>query len=188
MAVGTAQHRILGRTRPSRRSLWALVACAAGAGAAGAADGRFGYLGLAPAVAGQSLQQVEATLGAPLQPLAGSDGDCQQRGAARLPGVVYTVDGGVLTRVETRDPRYATVSGVRVGDDMKKAQRVYGKRLQLAPHPYFAQGQTLAVYSADRRFALVMESNDDGRIITLRGGLVPAVEYLEGCSANGVRQ
>ena len=150
-----------------------------------AADGRFGWLGLSPAEAGQTLKQVESVLGAALQPLpspARGDGDCQLRSLAALPGVAYVVDKGVLARVETRDPRYATVSGVRVGDDVKKAQRAYGKRLKAAPHPYFARGQTLAVYSPDGKFALVMESNDAGRIIMLRGGLVPAVEFLEGCS------
>jgi len=38
------------------------------------------------------------------------------------------------------------------------------------------------VYSPDGKFALVMESNDAGRIIMLCGGMVPAVEFLEGCS------
>lgn len=157
--------------------------CAAAVASAAAADGRFGWLGLAPAEAGQTLQQVQSGLGAPLQPLPGkAQGECRQLAAASRPGVVYTVDDGVLTRVETRDARYATVSGVRVGDDAAKAQRIYGKRLSVTPHLYFAQGRTMAVYSPDRRFALVMESNDDGRIITLRGGMVPAVEYLEGCS------
>ncbi len=166
-----------------RLGLLALAACASTH--LQAADGRFGWLGLSPAEAGQTLQKVGSVLGAPLQPLpppALGDDDCQLHGLATLPGVVYVVDKGVLIRVETRDPRYATVSGVRVGDDVKKAQRTYGKRLKVMPHPYFARGQTLAVYSPDGKFALVMESNDAGRIIMLRGGMVPAVEFLEGCS------
>jgi len=75
------------------------------------------------------------------------------------------------------------VRGVRVGDEVKRVRQIYGQRLSVAPHLYFARGLMLAVYSPDRRFALVMESNDAGRIVTLRGGLVPAVEFLEGCSA-----
>jgi hypothetical protein len=39
------------------------------------------------------------------------------------------------------------------------------------------------VYSPLKKFALVMASNDAGRIVTLRSGMVPAVEFLEGCSA-----
>ena len=131
------------------------------------------------------MAQVEAALGAALQPAlpaAKGNAECQLRGVASRPGVVYVADKDVVTRMETRDTRYATVSGVRVGDDLKKARRTYGKRLTTSPHLYFAEGLTLAVYSPDRKYALIMESNDDGRIITLRGGLVPAVEYLEGCS------
>ena len=84
--------------------------------------------------------------------------------------------------METRDRRYLTVRGVRVGDDVTKVRRIYGTRLSVRPHAYFAHGLVLAVYSPDRRYALVMESDDAGRIVTLRGGLVPAVEFLEGCS------
>jgi len=40
----------------------------------------------------------------------------------------------------------------------------------------------LTVYSPDRKFALVMEANDQGRIITLRGGRLPEVGWLEGCA------
>ena len=94
----------------------------------------------------------------------------------------YTLTGDVITRIETRDARYATVSGVHVGDTVAQVQKAYGKRLTTAPHPYFAQGKVLTVYSPDRKFALVMEANDQGRIITLRGGRLPEVGWLEGCA------
>lgn len=164
-------------------TLWALAGCAA---AQAAPEGRFGWLGLAPAEAGQTLQQAEAALGAPLQPAAAAkDGAarCQLRSAAAQPGVAYVVDQGMVTRMETRDPRYATVRGVRVGDPVQRVRQIYGQRLSVRPHAYFERGLILAVYSPDRKFALVMESNDAGRIVTLRGGSVPAVEFLEGCSA-----
>lgn len=154
--------------------------------AAQAADGRFGWLGLAPAEAGNTLAQAEAALGAPLQPAGAAPKDaarCHTRHAPSQPGVSYIVHQGLVTRMETRDPRYATVRGVRVGDAVQRVRQVYGQRLSVNPHPYFDRGLLLAVYSPDRKFALVMESNDAGRIVTLRGGLVPAVDFLEGCSA-----
>jgi hypothetical protein len=107
---------------------------------------------------------------------------CHYRTAERQPGVRYAVAGGVVTRVETRDPRYATLRGLHVGDTEASAIKAYGKRISVTPHPYFDKGHMLAVYSADRRFALVMETNDSGRIITLRGGKMPDVGWLEGCS------
>ena len=107
---------------------------------------------------------------------------CQYRGVDSHPGVRFTLASGVVSRAETRDMRYATLSGVHVGDTLDRARQAYGKRLSVAPHPYFDHGHTLTVYSLDRRFALVMESNDSGRIITLRGGRWPDVGWLEGCS------
>ena len=156
---------------------------------------RFGFYGLSPAQAGQGLAQAETALGQPLKVEAtaaakpakavtagGTAADCHYRTSAQQPGVRYALAGELITRVETRDPRYATVSGVHVGDSLARAQRAYGKRLASAPHPYFDQGRMLTVYSPDRRFALVMETNDAGRIITLRGGRLPDVGWLEACS------
>jgi hypothetical protein len=167
-----------------------LGAWVAAASATLAAHGRFGWLGLAPGQAGQTAAQVEAPLGTPLRPAlpaAKVNAACQLRSVASPPGVVYVVDKDVVTRRQTRDARDrdardATVSGVRVGDSVKKAQRAYGERLTTSPRLHFAQSLTMAVYSPNRQLVLVMESNDDGRIITLRGGLLAAVEYLQGCS------
>lgn len=163
-----------------------LLAMGAVAAVQAAPAGRFGWLGLEPAQAGQTLQQAEAAVGAPLLPAAPAPKDmaeCHLRSTAAQPGVAYVVDQGVVTRMETRDARYLTVSGLRVGDPVQKVRQVYGARLSVRPHAYFARGLVLAVYSPDRQFALVMESNDDGRVVTMRGGMLPAVEMLEGCSA-----
>jgi len=170
-----------------------LAVLAATAAATPSSSGRFGYQGLTPAVAGLDRAKAEAALGEPLQaePLpaaraasaaAASPGTCHHRLAPQQPGVRYTLNGDLITRTETRDARYPTISGVRVGDTVARAEKAYGKRLNSAPHPYFAQGRVLTVYSPDRRFALVMEANDQGRIITLRGGRLPEVGWLEGCS------
>lgn len=158
--------------------------------------GKFTFYGLAPAVVGLDRSQAEAALGQPLQAepvpaaraasaasaAAAKAGHCHHRLSPLQPGVRYTLTGDVITRIETRDARYATVSGVHVGDTVAQVQKAYGKRLTTAPHPYFAQGKVLTVYSPDRKFALVMEANDQGRIITLRGGRLPEVGWLEGCA------
>lgn len=164
---------------------------AARSGAAASPSGRFTFYGLGPAAAGQAPAQAEAALGRPLTPdaptgaapgVGAATAACHYRSTAAQPGVRYTVAGEVITRVETRDARYATASGLHVGDSLLRARQVYGRRLASAPHPYFDKGRMLTVYSPDRRFALVMESNDSGRIITLRAGRLPDVGWLEGCS------
>lgn len=180
------------------RLVWpALLLGLAASATAAPSAGRFSFQGLTPAVAGLDRARAEAALGQPLQlepvpagraasapgaSAASGAAGCQHRLAPQQPGVRYTLTADVITRTETRDARYATVSGVRVGDSLAQAQKAYGKRLTSGPHPYFAQGKVLTVYSPDRRFALVMETNDQGRIITLRGGRLPEVGWLEGCS------
>ena len=168
----------------------ATASTASASGPAAATRERFTFYGLTPAAAGQRLAQAEAALGQPLKPLppprgraSAPAGDCHYRGTEAQPGVRYAVAGDVVTRIETRDARYATVSGVHVGDTVARAQQAYGRRLAQTPHPYFDKGRVLTVPSPDRRFALVMESNDQGRIITLRGGRVPEVTWLEGCAS-----
>jgi len=169
-----------------KRERWlgvTLLATAALLADAAAAQARFGWLGLPPASIGQTVAQAETSLKAPLLAAPGqADAPCQKRSTAAQPGVVYVVDDGLITRVETRDKRYPSISGVRVGDDAHKARQVYGARLSVQPHLYFDNGLRLSVYSPDRQYALVMESNDNGRIIAMRAGMVPAVEQLEGCS------
>lgn len=50
----------------------------------------------------------------------------------------------------------------------------------VAPHKYDPQGQTVVIRSPGRPRAVVLETGG-GRIIRIRAGLQPAVEYVEGC-------
>lgn len=164
----------------AHRLVAALLALCAGAAAA---EDRFGFYGLSPAAAGQTVKEAEKALGARLvAPESQKGRRCQVMTSSAQPGVQYVVDQGVITRIDTRDKRWSTVRGVRVGDSEALVRQVYGKRLIVSPHPYFERGHRLSVISADRKYALVMESDDAGRIITMRGGRLPVVEALEGCS------
>jgi len=95
--------------------------------------------------------------------------------------VVYVVDQGVVKRMEARDARHLKVMSSHVGEEVKKVCQAYGSRLSVRLHAHFERGPLLAVYSPHRQFARAMESNGTGCVVTLRGGMVPAVESLEGC-------
>jgi len=164
---------------------------------------RFTVQGLAPVLAGLTLAQADQALGQPLLPeqpaissatsatsaraataAAGpaAPAACHYRTSVGLPGVRFVLRDGRLVRSETRDARYTTASGLRVGDALAQAEKLYGNRLESSRHPYFDHGRMLAIYAGDRKHALVFETNDQGRIITLRAGRVPEVLALEGCS------
>ena len=107
---------------------------------------------------------------------------CQYRGVDSHRGVRFTLASGVVSRAETRDMRYATLSGRHLDDTLDRVCQACGKRLSVASHPFCDNGHSLTVYSPDWRFALVMERNDSGRINTRRDGRLPVVGWLEGCS------
>jgi len=96
------------------------------------------------------------------------------------PSVLFMVEEGRIARVETADPRFRTHSGVRVGDSEARARSVYGRRLEVTGHKYDDTGHYFIVRSADRRYALVMET-DGKRVVYIRAGVEPAAEYVEGC-------
>ncbi len=176
---------------PSAAAPASVASAASARHAAALPSSRFTLQGLPPVLAGLTVSQAEQALGQALRPEllpparqaapAAAPRACAYSVSAAQPGVRYGVSAGVVTRIETRDPRYRSHSGLQVGDTAARAQQVYGKRLVSTPHPYFDKGRMLIVYAADKRFALVMESNDQGRIVTLRGGRSPEVTWLEAC-------
>jgi hypothetical protein len=99
------------------------------------------------------------------------------------PSLLFMVEEGRVTRVETADPRFRTYSGVRVGHSESRVRRAYapyGRRLVMTAHKYEPAGHYFIVRSADKRYALVMET-DGKKVVYIRAGLEPAAEYVEGC-------
>jgi hypothetical protein len=96
------------------------------------------------------------------------------------PDLRVMVEGGRAVRVETSRPRYATPSGIRVGETEERARHVYAGRAVVRPHKYVPNAIYLIVYTSDRKRAVVLEVVD-ARVVAIRGGLLPAVEYVEGC-------
>jgi hypothetical protein len=48
------------------------------------------------------------------------------------------------------------------------------------PHQYDPDGHYLTFATRGGKTAIVMEEAD-GKVTTIRGGLIPAVQYVEGC-------
>jgi hypothetical protein len=107
--------------------------------------------------------------------------ECYVLAVPRDPGVAFMIERGRVTRIEITDAHHRTLSGVRVGDTESDAQAAYGNQLEVTPHKYESNWHYLTLRSRDRRYALVMET-DGKRITRMRTGVVPSVEYVEGCS------
>jgi len=133
---------------------------------------RVGTSAASPVLAASGFRPVAA-------PAAGSE--CYYLASPAAPGLDVMVDKGQVARVETEHPRYTTPSGVRVGETESGARRVYAGRLVERPHKYVEGGHYLVVYASDRKSAVVLEIVA-GKVKSIRGGRVPQVEYVEGCS------
>lgn len=97
----------------------------------------------------------------------------------RYPKVWFMVEEGVLTRADT-DPGIPNVLGVSVGTTLKEIKRKYPTVI-VEPQKYDPKGHYLIFKSADGKKAIVMEETG-GKVTAIRGGVEPAVEYVEGCS------
>lgn len=139
--------------------------------------------GWGPVRVGMTPAQAGARLGSRLVVRQGASepSACHYRTSARAPGLLFMVEKGRIVRVETKDARYATLSGVRVGDSEEAALKTYAGRSQVMPHKYSDTGKYIVVATSDGQRAVVVET-DKGRVTQIRGGQRPAVEYVEGCS------
>jgi hypothetical protein len=110
--------------------------------------------------------------------------ECAYVGLSGLPeGVSLMTEGGRVVRVDVDDSSaVATTRGARVGWTEARVLALYpGARVQ--PHKYEDGHYLVAIPGApaDTVHRLVFETAR-GVVTRFRGGVVPAVEYVEGCS------
>jgi hypothetical protein len=148
-------------------------------------ESRLGTIG--PVHVGMSPRQAEAAAGRPIilqaNPLGGS---CTYASFRGLDGVSVMLINGIIERVDIRNPNILTLRGAQVGDSETQIRKLYPGRIETTPHPYTGSrgGKYLTFYPkdrADQNYRLIFETGK-GKVITYRGGRVPAVDAIEGCS------
>ena len=96
---------------------------------------------------------------------------------------VQSIGGTLLPRAACVAARAAPDGSLGwLGLASAEAGQICGQRLNPRAHACFERGLILAVHPSDRRFALALAAKDAAHNFALRGGMVPAVELLEGCS------
>jgi hypothetical protein len=110
--------------------------------------------------------------------------ECDHVAIEGAPGrILAMIVQGRVARIEVQDSATATDVGARVGDTEQRIDSLYSGRVAIMPHKY-VDGHYLVVTptaSADSMFRLVFET-DGARVTRYRVGLLPAVEWVEGCS------
>lgn len=149
--------------------------------------------GIGPVSTGMTLAQAEAALGSPLVSTAGAPNEScfyvvseVDSNSPRLM-VVTGVDGfgeNVIARIELLEGQQ-TASGIRIGSTKAEVLAAYGDQIEATPHKYTSDegGEYLTFVPndpPDANYRLVMEVLDD-QVTQIRSGLLPAVEWVEGC-------
>lgn len=103
---------------------------------------------------------------------------CRQVEFKTYPGMRFMVEDGVITRAETTSP-VATSIGFTVGAPISVIKDKYPS-VDIEPHHYVAGGHYLTFKVRNGEAAILMEE-EAGKVTHVRGGLMPSVQYVEGC-------
>src|SRR5690606_21945109 len=101
------------------------------------------------------------------------------RGAEAPDSMLFMIEDGRLARVDVIGGTAATGECAPVGEAADRILAPYPSAVR-GPHKY-TDGAYLTVAGADSTSKFVFET-DGQRVTRYRAGVVPAVEYVEGCS------
>ncbi|HYU53834.1 MAG TPA: hypothetical protein VEK37_12865 [Gemmatimonadaceae bacterium] len=98
-------------------------------------------------------------------------------------GVGVMVVRGKVARIDVDTGSVTTEDGAKIGDSEDRLKSIYDDELKVEPHKYIEGGHYMTVMgdSASAGKALVFET-DGKRVTMFRGGRLPEVKWVEGCS------
>ena len=90
-------------------------------------------------------------------------------------------EDGRFVRYDVGTAKEAAPGGGRVGMDEAQIRTLYGARVQVQPHKYVAGAKYLCIAALQGDGALVFETDEHGKVTRWRVGVLPQVDYVEGC-------
>lgn len=152
--------------------------------AAAAASGKADWQGYSAAQLGIDVEQLRTVWEGELQGDAAADGACYylQPAGQGKDGVALMIEGNRFIRYDLRGGDEPAPGGGKVGMDLAQLQALYPKAEAPQPHKYVEGGKVLRVPAGDGSAGwLVFELGADGKASSWRVGLLPQVDYVEGC-------
>jgi len=132
---------------------------------------------------GMTAGEASAMVGAAPENAAPADSGCSYwlpRGAPA--GLRLMLEHGIVVRADVDSTGITTIGDLRVGSPVESVVVALGPSLQVSPHKYqWEVGWRYLTFSDDSIHRLVFEV-DSHVVRSWRAGLLPAVEYVEGCS------
>jgi hypothetical protein len=142
------------------------------------------YDGFGPVRIGMTKVEAAAALGEPLVRTSGAgDFECEYlHPTEHWNGVAFMFSRGRVARVDVREGTTETDSSIRIGDQIAKVTKAYGRKVTITPHQYIPEpeGKYLTVKSSNGKRAIRFET-DNGRVVTYYVGRFPEVTFVEGC-------
>jgi hypothetical protein len=157
------------------------------AGASLTQASKISTVGMGPVRVGMTVPEAEAAAGmrlvGELDPAISPD--CYfVEPEAGIPGVAFMVHEGRISRVDVyASGTVTTLSGAHIGMTESQILALFPERIE-DRLDYRVDGRALVfvpVDEADRNFRVVFEV-DDGIVSGMRGGILPSVQFGEGCS------
>jgi hypothetical protein len=133
---------------------------------------------------GITLAQFNAELGEQLVPTYEISTTCDHVDPESFPdGVIVMIENDTVARFDVENPGIRTREGAGVGDLEADVVRLYGSRVTVSPHAYTGpDGHYLIVTPPDDTLHRVIFETDGQRVVHIRAGQRPAVDYIEGCA------
>jgi hypothetical protein len=104
-------------------------------------------------------------------------------GAGIPDGVNVMVVNGKIARIDVDTGTVTTEDGARIGDTEDKIKTIYGDEVKVEPHKYIDGGHYMTVLGDSTSVGKALVFETDGKHVTsFRGGRLPEVKWVEGCS------
>lgn len=128
---------------------------------------------------GEKLSEVEKQISEHVSPPKDDDeAGCRFIQFKAFPEARFMVEDGVITRADVSE-NVKNILHISVGTSLAAVKAKFPKA-HLERHQYDPNGHYVIFKSADGKAAIVLEESES-KIVDIRGGLEPSVEYVEGC-------
>lgn len=137
--------------------------------------------GAGPIRFGMTVLDAATAAGVPLT--TGGDGCSYVAPSTAPPGLRFMIENDRVVRADVDSVGTLTDRGAAIGMTEAEIRRLYPESLVVMPHKYLTTGTYLIHVPgepADSAYRILFEL-DSGRVVRYRAGLVPQVEYVEGC-------
>jgi hypothetical protein len=134
---------------------------------------------------GMTLEEASRVLGdstAEVEPYV--QARCEVLRSVKLPEhVSFLVIRDTVIGIDVGDTSVHTASGAATGDSEDRIKTLYGRRIQVRPHPKYPHGHYLVYIPSDarnQRFRLIFET-DGAHVLWWRAGITPAIDSPDDC-------